>query len=52
MIKFYFKPHLIKKKKNFFNIQYSNINKIFKLNTIFKFIKNKQTKNNRLINIT
>lgn len=47
-MKFYFKPLLVKK----FNIRCSNVNKIFGLGVIFKFIESKQTEGGRLVNMT
>lgn len=51
-MKFYFKPLLVKKKISFFNIRCSNVNKIFGLGAIFKFIESKQTEGGRLANMT
>lgn len=51
-MKFYFKLLLVKKKISFFNIRCSNVNKIFGLGAIFKFIGSKQTEGGRLVNMT
>lgn len=50
-MKFYFKPLLVKKKISFFNIRCSNVNKIFGLGAIFKFIESKQTEGGRLVDM-
>lgn len=51
-MKFNIKPLLLKKIISFFNRRCSNVNKIFVLGAIFKFIESKQTEGGRLVNMT